>query len=149
MKIKITLQNVSQEKQIPTKADFKRWISKVLAKIIQPTEITIRIVDAEESQSLNNYYRGKNQPTNILSFPFAVPPGVDTNLLGDLVICAPIVKQEAKEQNITLKAHYAHLTIHGVLHLLGFDHETAKSAKEMETLEIRYMEELGFTNPYK
>lgn len=148
MQLKINLQNVSQDKKIPTKTEFTRWSKKVLAKNINPTEITIRIVDTEESQALNNYYRGKNKPTNILSFPFAVPPGIDTNLLGDLVICAPIVKEEAIEQNKTLKAHYAHLTIHGILHLLGFDHEDAKHAKVMEAMEIKYLAELGFANPY-
>lgn len=148
MLLKLNLQNNSRTKKIPSKIEFRRWIKQVLTKSTQTTEITIRIVDAAESQALNKEYRHKNKPTNILSFPFVAPPGITTNILGDLVICAPIVKQEAIEQHKKITAHYAHLTIHGVLHLLGFEHDTAKHAKIMENLEIQYLEKLGFKNPY-
>lgn len=148
MSIKIHLQIVTKEKKLPTKTDFKRWLKPILQTCKNPTEITIRIVDEAEMQALNNYYRGKNKPTNILSFPFIVPAGIDTDMLGDLVICAPLVKQEAKEQNKTLNSHWAHLTIHGILHLLGYDHDNKKDAKTMEDLEIKYLAELGLGNPY-
>jgi probable rRNA maturation factor len=149
MSIEINLQIISNEKNIPTKTEFKRWIKAALPKNKTPIEITLRIVDAEEMQALNNYYRGKNKPTNILSFPFVVPAGIETPLLGDLVICAPLVKQEAQKQQKTIAAHWAHLTIHGILHLLGYDHESAKNAKIMEDLEIKYLQNLGFKNPYE
>lgn len=148
MQLKINLQVVSDAKNIPTKTDFKRWIKAALPKTDQTIEVTVRIVDSEEIKSLNNYYRGKNKATNVLAFPFAVPKGIDSQLLGDLVICAPIVEKEAIKQNKFAQAHWAHLTIHGILHLLGYEHDTDKNAAIMETKEIACLQQLGFTNPY-
>lgn len=145
----ITLQIHAKGKYIPKLSQFKTWASAALPGKEKNKEITIRIVNKKESQKLNSSYRGKNCPTNILSFPltstalkFASP------LLGDLVICAPIVKKEALEQNKTLEAHFAHLTIHGILHLLGYEHNTKKNAAAMEKLESKILHKLGFPNPY-
>jgi probable rRNA maturation factor len=117
----------------------------------EDVELTIRIVDEQESQALNDQYRDKNKPTNILSFPFELPHGLDIemNLLGDLVLCAPIVDAEAKEQQKALEAHWAHMVIHGTLHLLGYDHIDDEEAEEMEAIEIECLESLGITNPYE
>jgi len=148
MNLTIHLQNASNEKHIPKKTDFKFWLKNLFLNCKEPAAISIRIVDSEEIQALNHYYRGKNKPTNILSFPFVTPKGVTSDLLGDLVICASIVNQEAKAEHKTFAEHWAHLTIHGALHLLGFTHEANKDAKIMEALEIKYLEQLGFKNPY-
>lgn len=113
------------------------------------SEVTVRVVDAAESQALNQQYRGKDAPTNVLSFPFEAPPGIPVALAGDLVICAPVVEREAREQNKPLKAHWAHMVIHGILHLQGFDHITDEEASVMEELEIRLLAQLGFSNPYE
>ena len=111
-------------------------------------EIVIRVVDEEESAALNGQYRGKAGPTNVLSFPFQAPPGMKTEILGDLLICAPVVVREAEEQGKSLPAHWAHMVVHGVLHLQGYDHIDEQEAVIMETAEIAIMNGLGFPNPY-
>jgi probable rRNA maturation factor len=116
--------------------------------LASPCEITIRLVDAPESYALNEAYRGKSAPTNVLSFPADHDLPLDVPLLGDLVICLPVVQAEARDQGKTETAHLAHLTIHGLLHLHGYDHETEEDALEMETLEIGILEKLGYANPY-
>ena len=108
----------------------------------------MRFVDNQESQQLNKAYRGKDKATNVLSFPFQNPPGITLPLLGDLVICKPVVEKEAIEQGKTLTAHWAHMLIHGTLHLLGFDHIIEEEAVEMENLESKLLIELGFAAPY-
>ena len=114
------------------------------------SEITIRKVNSEEIHQLNSTYRHVDRPTNILSFPFELPEGVeDLPLLGDLVVCKEVLERECKEQNKTLEEHFAHLIVHGCLHLIGYDHIEEEDAKEMEPLEIKAMEELGYDNPYK
>ncbi len=114
------------------------------------SEITIRMVNSEEIHQLNSTYRHVDRPTNILSFPFELPEGVeDLPLLGDLVVCKEVLERECKEQNKTLEEHFAHLIVHGCLHLIGYDHIEEEDAKEMEPLEIKAMEELGYENPYK
>jgi len=139
---------------LPTEADFVRWVDSALTgagyKPPQglPTEITLRVVDHEESQTLNHTYRGKDKPTNVLSFPFDGPEGVPLALLGDLVICAPVVAQESQEQNKAERDHWAHLVIHGTLHLLGFDHVDEDEATEMEALEVQILASLGIADPY-
>jgi probable rRNA maturation factor len=148
MSIKLTIQNSSNIKTIPPKRLFKTWATTALAGRKKNCEITIRIVGVKEIAQLNKQYRKKNKPTNIIAFNFYPPPKVKSNLLGDLVICAPVAKLEAKLQHKTIISHWAHLTIHGVLHLLGYDHENAAEAKKMEKLEIKFLKALNFADPY-
>lgn len=138
---------------LPTAAQFEQWVNQALAleagtPDYPDTEITIRLVDEAESQMLNATYRGKDKPTNVLSFPFEMPTGIELPLLGDLVICRQVVEREAVEQNKPLEAHWAHLAVHGTLHLLGYDHLTDEEAEEMESLETHIMQRLGFDDPY-
>lgn len=107
---------------LPTEADFQRWLEAVLPQFQSESEVTIRLVDEAESHHLNHTYRGKEKPTNVLSFPFEAPPGIELPLLGDLIICRQVVEHEAAEQEKALEAHWAHMVIHGSLHLLGYDH---------------------------
>ena len=150
----IDLQIVSENSEgLPTLEQFTHWVETALAFEAQTedfpeTEMTIRIVDEEESQTLNREYRGKDYPTNVLSFPFEVPEGIELPLLGDLVICRQVMEREAKEQQISLASHWAHLAVHGTLHLLGYDHIEEAEAEEMEGLETKIMQKLGFEDPY-
>jgi probable rRNA maturation factor len=148
MSLILTLQNTSKTKSIPTKRQFKTWIERVVARRKKKYEINIRIVGVKEITKLNQRYRKKNKPTNIISFNFCPPANIKTNLLGDLVICAPIVKLESKLQHKPIMAHWAHLTVHGVLHLLGYDHKNAKEAQKMEGMEIKILKRLGIADPY-
>ena len=132
----------------PTEQQFQLWVDTVLQEDDQDSEIVIRLVDDQESAELNQQYRHKQGPTNILSFPFEAPDGFDTDLLGDLVICAPLIALEAQQQNKQLFDHWAHITIHGVLHLLGYDHIDDAEAEEMEALEIKILSRLNINNPY-
>ncbi|QUM79286.1 MULTISPECIES: rRNA maturation RNase YbeY [unclassified Moritella] len=136
------------EKQLPTEAQLTTWLNAVIKRFQESAEVTIRIVDNEESQQLNNDYRGKDKPTNVLSFPFEVPEGIELDLLGDLIICKQVVEHEAQEQQKPLTAHWAHMVIHGTLHLLGYDHIIDEEAEEMEGLETEIMLELEFEDPY-
>ena len=145
----LDLQIAVDNPRLPTQAEFETWVRTAIGQTMPVVELTIRIVDIAESQQLNSTYRGKDKPTNVLSFPFEAPPEVELPLLGDLVICAPVVEQEAIEQNKPLIAHWAHMVIHGSLHLLGYDHIIDEEADEMESLETQLVEGLGFDNPYK
>ncbi|WP_392342408.1 rRNA maturation RNase YbeY [uncultured Shewanella sp.] len=145
----LDLQIAVDNPHLPTLAEFETWVRTAIGQTMPVVELTIRIVDIAESQQLNSTYRGKDKPTNVLSFPFEAPPEVELPLLGDLVICAPVVEQEAIEQNKPLIAHWAHMVIHGSLHLLGYDHIIDEEADEMESLETQLVEGLGFDNPYK
>lgn len=138
----ITVQIASQAKDLPTTAMFKKWVRKA-ARI--DTELTIRIVDAEEGRELNHTYRGKDYATNVLTFPIAEEP----HLMGDIVICAPVVVDEARQQGKILESHYAHMTVHGVLHLHGYDHEIDEQASLMESIEVTVLHDLGYANPYR
>ena len=133
-------------------SQLPQWVAAALKGRIREADLAIRVVDAKEGQSLNRHYRGKDYATNVLSFPAEVPEGLPKGvkfpLLGDLVICAPVVAREAEEQGKALNAHYAHLTVHGVLHLLGWDHEDDKEADAMEQLEREILAELGIADPY-
>jgi len=148
----IDLQIACAPTELPTKAQFQLWVDTALAEVSsdpsQEFELTIRLVNSQDSQQLNNQYRSKDKPTNVLSFPFEVPDGIELNLLGDLIICIEVMKQEAKEQNKALFDHWAHLVIHGCLHLVGFDHISDSEALEMESIEITVLKKLGITNPY-
>ncbi|AUX72082.1 rRNA maturation RNase YbeY [Erwinia pyrifoliae] len=136
------------EQGLPTEGDFQRWLEAVLPQFQPESEVTIRLVDEAESHQLNHTYRGKDKPTNVLSFPFEAPPGIELPLLGDLIICRQVVEQEAAEQEKVLEAHWAHMVIHGSLHLLGYDHIVDDEAEEMESLETEIMLALGYPDPY-
>lgn len=135
---------------IPSPISFRRWVEAALrgAKRRKAAELSIRIVGADEGRALNRDYRGKDYATNVLSFPVELPPGVSSPLIGDLAICAPVVLREAAEQGKTPRDHWAHLAIHGVLHLLGCDHVQEAEAIEMEALETRILAGLGIADPY-
>ncbi|KAF1686135.1 rRNA maturation RNase YbeY [Pseudoxanthomonas broegbernensis] len=137
---------------VPAAASFRRWAAAALAGRIREADLAIRIVDTKEGRALNRHYRGKDYATNVLSFPAelpeGLPKGVKLPLLGDLVICAPVVASEAREQGKPANAHYAHLTVHGVLHLLGWNHEDDREAEAMEQLEREILAGLGLPDPY-
>ncbi|WP_426285243.1 rRNA maturation RNase YbeY [Luteibacter sp. E-22] len=135
---------------VPAPASFRRWVEAALkgARRRKATEVSIRIVDADEGRALNLQYRGRDYATNVLSFPADLPPGLNLPLIGDLVICAPVVAREAAEQGKRLADHWAHLTIHGTLHLLGYDHIEEAEAEAMEGLETRVLAGLGIADPY-
>ncbi|WP_158886001.1 rRNA maturation RNase YbeY [Rhodanobacter sp. L36] len=135
---------------LPSSTSFRRWVDAGLhgARHRKATELSIRIVDTDEGHALNRDYRGKDYATNVLSFPAEFPPGVKLPLIGDLVICAPVVLREATEQGKPPRDHWAHLTIHGVLHLLGHDHIDDQDAERMESLETRILAGLGIADPY-
>lgn len=140
-KLKIATQYASTLANLPTPRQLRKWAKAALRV---DTEVTVRIVDAQEGLELNSTYRGKDYATNVLTFPLTETP----HLMGDIIICAPVVEAEAKAQNKPLEAHYAHLTVHGILHLHGYDHETEAQAELMESLEISILAKLGYANPY-
>ena len=135
-------------KGLPSAASFRKWAAAAAEGRIRRADLAIRLVDAKEGRALNRHYRGKDYATNVLSFPADLPEGVDLPLLGDLVICAPVVAKEAQDQGKPLAAHYAHLTVHGVLHLLGLAHEDEREAEAMEQLEREILASLGLPDPY-
>lgn len=151
----VDLQKAVTHKDLPKTADFRAWVRAALegAGRRTPCEVSIRLVDAEESRTLNHQYRQKDKPTNVLSFPSELPDAVRDSLprepLGDIIICVPVVFTEAAEQGKAAQDHWAHLTVHGVLHLLGFDHIADDEAEEMEGLEIVVLAGLGMANPYR
>ncbi|WP_432471873.1 rRNA maturation RNase YbeY [Amphritea sp. HPY] len=137
-----------EDSGLPSEEQLTQWVSAALNNKMDQAELSIRIVDAEESQQLNAEYRGKDKPTNVLSFPFEVPDGIELDLLGDLVICAEVVSREAEEQKKPLFNHWTHMVVHGVLHLLGFDHINDDEAEEMEALETEILASLSIPDPY-
>lgn len=146
----LDLQIASEETDnLPSETQIMQWLDVILPQFMDQAEITIRIVDQAESQQLNNTYRHKDKPTNVLSFPFESPIEIDVPLLGDLIICKQVVEAEAKEQHKSLTSHWAHMIVHGCLHLLGYDHILDEEAEEMENIEIDIMRHLGFDNPYQ
>ena len=133
---------------LPTEEQIVQWATDAVQPEGNEVEMTVRIVDEAESHELNLTYRGKDRPTNVLSFPFECPDEVELPLLGDLVICRQVVEREAAEQEKPLMAHWAHMVVHGCLHLLGYDHIEDDEAEEMESLETQIMQGLGFDDPY-
>jgi probable rRNA maturation factor len=148
MAIILDIQSASSSEDAPDEQSMKRWVSAALVSKTGDTELSIRIVDERESQELNQTYRGSSGPTNVLSFPFDTEIPEPLPLIGDVVICAPVVAREAEQQNKELKAHWAHMIVHGVLHLQGYDHENDTDAAIMETLETEILQKLGFPPPY-
>ena len=137
-----------QETGLPTAEQIEQWATAAVQPQSDEMEMTVRIVDEAESHALNLNYRGKDRPTNVLSFPFECPDEVELPLLGDLVICRQVVEREAQEQDKPVMAHWAHMVVHGSLHLLGYDHIEDDEAEKMESLETQIMTGLGFADPY-
>lgn len=150
--LQVDIEVASDGLSVPGAADIERWISAALSmagRLQQPeAEVSLYVVDEEEGRELNLQYRNKDYPTNVLSFPADLPEELALPLLGDLVVCAPVVEREAREQDKLLTAHWAHMLVHGTLHLLGFDHIEDAEADEMEALETRILAQLGFADPY-
>jgi probable rRNA maturation factor len=148
MTLIVDIQMASASEEAPDPQSIERWIGAAIGDQRGSTELSVRIVDAEEGQALNEQFRGSTGATNVLSFPFENESPEPLPLIGDIVICAPVVAKEAREQNKTLNAHWAHMMIHGVLHLLGYDHQNENDANLMESLETEIMQGLGFPPPY-
>lgn len=148
MSLLVDVQYALDDAELPSAEDFQRWASAALAGRCPVGEMTLRVVDLAEGTALNQTYRSRSGPTNVLSFPVENPAETDPPLLGDVVICAPVVKREAGEQHKTPLAHWAHMTVHGALHLLGYDHEEAEDAEVMERLECDILAGLGYPDPY-
>ena len=145
---RVEIQAVYTSHDQPDAGQIQSWVDAALHGHAKDTEIVVRIVGEQEGAELNKLYRHKDGPTNILSFPADLPEGIGLNLLGDLVVCAPVLEQEALEQGKSLAHHWAHIIIHGVLHLLGYDHVDEDDAEIMEALEINILNKLNITNPY-
>jgi len=143
----VDLQNDETFDLVPSEQQFRQWITAALQKAYPRLEQTIRIVGETESRELNNRYRGKDSATNVLAFP-GDNELLDYDCLGDLVICAPVVAAEASQQGKPVEAYWAHMVVHGMLHLQGFDHQSDDDTRQMETLEIKILRALGYTNPY-
>jgi len=146
--LELELQLACESQEIPDVATFQHWLNVCFMDANDAT-VLVRIVDETESAELNQQFRDKVGPTNVLSFPFETPPEIPDDHLGDLVICAPLIAAEAKEQGKRAADHWAHMLVHGVLHLQGYDHLIETEAKEMEALEIHLLSGLGIANPYK
>lgn len=146
--LELDLDVATADAAVPTAADFRCWVAAALTGLRETAEVSIRIVDPDEGRELNRRYRGRDYATNVLSFPAELPPGVDLPVLGDLAICAAVVEREAHEQAKTSRAHWAHMTVHGVLHLLDYDHHDDEEAAVMEGRERTVLAELGYPDPY-
>jgi len=148
MNPRVEIQIASREKNLPAEERLQQWAQTVLELNAADAEVVIRIVDEEESRRLNDRYRGRDKPTNVLSFPFEAPPGVPVNHIGDLVVCAPVISAEAGLQGKPLEHHWAHMVVHGILHLRGHDHTTTEDADHMESLERELLQDMGIPDPY-
>jgi len=149
MNLSIDIQIASDEDDHPPPADFRRWVSSAIGNRRDEAQLCIRIVDSTEITQLNSDYRAQRKPTNVLSFPADLPEHIDIPLLGDLVICAEVVNREARQQHKLPRHHWAHMVIHGTLHLLGFDHIDDEEAEVMEHLEIELLQAMNIDNPYR
>ena len=150
MSIQVEIQNLSNAPGLPAERNIRRWVRAALQHNGKTdVELVVRIVDEAAIAELNLRYRKKPGPTNVLSFPFEDPPGAQTNILGDIVVCAPIVLQEARTYSVSHTGRWAHMVVHGTLHLCGYDHQSDQDASDMEQLERDVLAELGFANPYR
>ncbi len=147
-RVELDLQIVSADADLPADESFADWVRAGLAGRVAAAELAIRVVDEPEGRELNATYRGHDYPTNVLSFPAELPAGLDLPLLGDLVICAPVVAREALDQGRPAEAHWAHMVVHGLLHLLGYDHMENAGAEAMEAEERVVLASLGYPDPY-
>ncbi len=145
--VKVELQNDEKLAKVPDPGQLKQWVESSLLRVFDQLEQTVRVVGKNEIRSLNQQYRSINKPTNVLCFP-SESHYLDYECLGDLVICAPVVMAEAKQQGKSLEAHWAHMVVHGMLHLQGCNHDSEIDASKMEALEIKILSTLGYSNPY-
>lgn len=152
MSIEVNVQYALSDRDLPTQAEIAQWVQQALMNECEQAELTVRIVDNTEGALLNEAYRAGRGATNVLSFPFEGPEGAARvavqHYLGDLVVCAPVVKREAQAQRKDAKAHWAHMVVHGSLHLLGYDHNDDAQAAIMEALETAILDRIGYPNPY-
>ncbi len=149
MSVEVDLQIITVDTDsLPTESQIQEW-AEAASLYKGEVEVCVRIVDEAESQQLNAEYRGKDKPTNVLSFPFEAPEHVPLNLLGDLVLCSQVIQRESLAQKKLIEAHWAHMVVHGMLHLQGYDHIDDADADVMEALEIHILEALGYANPYQ
>lgn len=149
MRLRVNIEYASNESVVPKRDAIMQWAQAAMEGYEQDgAEVGVRIVDEEEIVELNRRFRCKSKATNVLSFPFEDPPGVRTELLGDVVICAPVVCREARARGTQASAHWAHMLVHGIMHLRGYDHQTPTEADAMESMEAHILKRLGFPNPY-
>ena len=148
MPFAVDVQYIFRDGETPNRKKIYKWAKTTLSIFRDTAEVTIRVVDENESTDLNSRWRNINSPTNVLSFAAGRTGIIETNMLGDIVICAPVVRREAEEQNKSYEAHWAHMVVHGLLHLLGFDHVDEQDTVKMESMEIRILDNLGYNNPY-
>lgn len=144
----VDVQIACADRGLPEPGELRTWARAALAAEVADSDLTLRVVDLAEGRRLNETYRAASGPTNVLSFPFEAPPGVGIALLGDVIICAPVVAREACEQGIAARAHWAHMVVHGLLHLQGYDHQRRDEAERMESRERQILARLGFSDPY-
>lgn len=147
MSLTLELQIASSEQEVPGQTEFQHWLDTCFPEL--EGSVLVRVVDVEESAELNQHYRQKPGPTNVLSFPFDLPDAIENDHLGDLVLCAPVIRTEANEQGKIQQSHWSHMLIHGVLHLLGYDHLNDSEAEAMEAMEIDLLSRLAIANPYE
>lgn len=148
MSIALDFENGSGHK-VPDQALFQKWVATALDGIRTDAELSLRLVDETEMTQLNSQFRDQDKSTNVLSFPADIPADLGINLLGDIAICSPVIEREAGQQGKPLEAHYAHMSVHGTLHLVGYDHIDNTEAEQMEALEIEILQRLGYDNPYR
>lgn len=148
MSISVDVQVTEAGADVPAEERFQEWLAAVLARRRRDAELSVRIVDERESADLNERYRGKRGATNVLAFPADLPDEIGVPFLGDLVICRSVVEREAADQGKTPEAHWAHMVVHGTLHLLGYNHGSDDEAAEMEALEVQILRRLGYADPY-
>ena len=149
MGARIHVERVSALPRLPSERSLREWARATLAGRREDAELCLRVVDEDEMRALNARYRGRDYPTNVLSFPADLPAGTPLALLGDIVICAPVVEREAREQHKPSRAHWAHLVVHGTLHLLGHDHQKPRDARRMESREREILGAIGIPDPYE
>ena len=148
MTVTVEVQLADPGESVPTRQQFVAWARAALGDLREDAELSIRVVGETESGDLNQRFRGKQGPTNVLSFPAEIPAEVPVDLIGDIVICRSVVEREAEEQGKPVESHWAHMVVHGTLHLLGHDHNTTDDAKAMENLEVQILRRLGYADPY-
>lgn len=148
-RLELDVSYAARQPWVPSRRQLTSWAAAALASVRRPVVLSVRVVGVVRSRSLNARYRHKDKPTNVLSFGGAGSTPDGRHYLGELVVCAPVVAREARSQGKSLQAHWAHMTVHGVLHLLGFDHERESEAAKMAAREIQILDRLGFSDPYR